>query len=227
VYDHFLPPSMAGKGHKMSNTKKNVTLLICSLVLLMMVPSLVMAGQSSPRSNAELERALRATKKEFKEFKSLQSKLESAGRQSSNASRKKVILELQDFMGKCIQRREAGLGEEITIKQHGEMVKSGTTDAAHHGSKGGDKKSANDHDPETRKRLNQLSRMKSSYVSTKTSSQPAIERQSGAFERYSKSIDQFGQHLDAGIGYLSVELENREVAAEAKEKAAKAALVGD
>ena len=81
-------------------------------------------------STRDLEDALRKTNKELKTFVSLEKKLASAAKQSSNTARKTALNNIQDHMAECIIRREDNLGQEHTIKMHGETVVAGTTDAA-------------------------------------------------------------------------------------------------
>lgn len=196
----------------MKRVAKIVTIVLLNLVLISMVTTGALAAQDSPRTTAELEKDLRETKREFKQFKNLSSKLESAGRQSSNASRQKVMKNIQEFMGQCIQRREKDLGQDLTIKQHGQMVTSGTTDVAHYdSSKPGTKGKEGDSE-----RLRQLSGMKSIYVSAKNNSQPASERQGNAFERYTETMEKFGKQLEWGVNSMSNELDKREAEAAAK-----------
>ncbi len=175
----------------------------------------VLADQGTDRSTAELEKDLRATKREYKEFKSLNAKLESAAKQSANTARETAIHKFQDFMGECIRRREKDLGAEMTIKQHGEMVRSGTTEVAevgapvpaNNGPRGGGAYDSSNGD-----RLRQLDNMKSIYVASKNNSRPAIERQTHAFERYTETIGKFGRQLEWAITSLERELEQREAA---------------
>ena len=178
------------------------------LILIAMVSAVSWGAPGPERTTNEIEKDLRATQGEIKKFKDLHSKLESAGRQSSNAARQKVIQKLQDFMGECVQRREGDLGEDITIKQHGKMVQSGTTDAALYGKSDPNKKT-DQSEVVNSDRLRQLSGMKSIYVGAKNNSRPAIERQGEAFDRYTETIGKFGQQLEWGANAMTRELEKR------------------
>ncbi|MFT5234438.1 MAG: hypothetical protein ACI9UQ_002484, partial [Candidatus Krumholzibacteriia bacterium] len=107
-----------------------VKLSVAALITVATMTATVWADQGSHRSTSELKKDLRATNLELNNFKSFQSKLSSSARQSSNAARQSVIADIQVFIGECIVRREGDLGDEMTIKQHGKDVTSGTTDVA-------------------------------------------------------------------------------------------------
>jgi len=206
----------------MNRTFRSICQGLLILAAVTVLPSLLTAAQGTHRTTAELKKDLRATEREYKEFKSLRSKLESAAKQSSNTARKTAIHNFQDFMGECIRRRESDLGSEITIKQHGKMVESGTTDVAKAGAPVPGNKSSKGHgvyESSNGDRLRQLSGMKSIYVGAKNNSLPAIERQTQAFERYAETIGKFGQQLAWGIDGLNNELAKREAAAKAKKQA--------
>lgn len=191
---------------------KQWTRCLLTMVLIAILPLIALAEQEKPRSTNELEKDLRATQKEFKKFQSLDSKLASAAKQSSNSARTSVTQDFQDFMGECIKRREGDLSEVMTIKQHGKMVQSGTTDVAEVGSKvPGNKRAkfSQDLGASSNPRVRQLSSMKSLYISAKNSLQPAVERQGDAFDRYSDTIAKFGQQLQWGLNELTAELDRR------------------
>jgi|GEM_PF-3254947 len=194
------------------------------LVLVTLMPVLAMA-QENPPTTPELEKALRATQREFKDFKSLRSKLESAGKQSSNASRSSSVQNFQEFMVECIFRRERELGEDITLKQHEGTVKSGTTEVAELGAPVPTRKrskGSNLAGTLNGARLNQLSSMKGLAIAAKNIQQPAIERQNDSFDRYLANADKFGSQLEWGLNALTSELDRRadEEKAEAEKKAA-------
>ncbi|MDX2472724.1 MAG: hypothetical protein QNL91_03375 [Candidatus Krumholzibacteria bacterium] len=192
-------------------------LVLAAAVLTLSVPAV--AKQGSHRTTRELDKDLRATKNEYKEYKSLSSKLKSSAKQSSNTARETAVHKFQDFMGQCIERREGELGEEMTLKQHGKMVESGTTNVTEVGTPVPVKKSAKGSGvfgTTNEDRLRQLTNMKSLYVSAKNNSRPAIEKQNEAFERYSVTIEKFGSQLEWALNGLTEELERRE--AEKKEK---------
>jgi len=175
-----------------------VKMSVAVLIIVATMTATVWAGQGTHRSSSELKKDLRASNLELKNFKSLQSKLSSSARQSSNAARQSVIANFQEFMGKCIVRREADLGDEITIKQHGKNVTSGTTDVAKAGTPVSVKNSGKGlgvYGTSNGDRMRQLSNMKSIYVGAKNNSRPAIEKQTGAFERYSETVGKFGNQL--------------------------------
>ena len=178
-----------------------------------------MAAQGTHRTTPELKKDLRDTNQEFKKYEGLLSKLNSSAKQSSNTARQTAVHNLQDFMGKCIQRREADLGDEITLKQHGKMVKSGTTDVADVGAPvPGNKRAKGSglYDSSNSHRMSQLSNMKSLYVSAKNNSRPAIERQEGAFDRYLETVGRFGNQLEWAANGLQSESDRREAEAEAE-----------
>jgi hypothetical protein len=170
------------------------------------------AGQGTDRPSAEIEKDLKETKREYRRFEDLQKKLERAARQTANTARVSAIDEFQDFMGDCIIRREQDLGQEITIKQHGEDVTTGTTDVSEvgspvPGSKRG--KGAAVFDGPNAGRLRQLSLMKSLYVSSKNNARPAAEQQTGAWDRYMTTVQRFGDQLVLAISKMEIELDKR------------------
>jgi hypothetical protein len=192
-------------------------LILLTAVVALSVPAV--AKQGSDRSTRELEKDLRDTKQEYKKYEDLLSKLNSAARQSSNTARETAIHKFQDFMGECIKRREGELGEVMTLKQHGKMVESGTTDVTKVGTPVPVKKSGKGsgvYGTANGDRLRQLTNMKSLYVSAKNNSRPAIEMQDQAFDRYTTTIDKFGSQLTWARDAMTQELERRE--AEKKEK---------
>ena len=171
-----------------------------------------LADELEDFSTQDLENHLRKTSKELKTMKNLEKKLESAGRQSSNTARKSTIDKIQDHMGSCILRREDDLGQDHTIKQHGETVTSGTTSAAEVGAPVGTsraKTSLNFKEGIAGLRLRQLSRMQSIYVSAKHNKQPAIEKQGESLDRYTTQVIKFRKELETSISILETELEKR------------------
>ena len=190
---------------------KIATLVIClSVTAGIAVESL--ADDLKEFTTRELEDALRKTGKELKTMKNLEKKLESAARQSANTDRKTAINNLQEHMGSCILRREDDLGQDHTIKKHGEMVTSGTTAAAEVGTPVGTsraKTSLNFKEGIAGLRLRQLSRMQSIYVSAKHNKQPAIERQGDSLGRYTTQVRKFREELEGSKSILEAELEKR------------------
>ena len=177
-------------------------------------------AQEAEYSTAQLEKALRETKREYKEYKSLSSKLQSAAKQSSNTSRETVIHKFQDFMGECVVRREGELSKIMTIKRHGEMVTSGTTDVVEVGSPvptGKNNKELGVYSAPHGNRVRQISNMKALYISAKHNSRLAIERQGDSLERYTVTIDKFGQQLTWAIDWVEAELARQEAVAKANE----------
>ncbi len=204
----------------------------CLLVLavVVMLPASTALAQEADYTTAQLKRALRETNQEYKEFKSLKSKLESAARQSSNTARGTTINKFQNFMGECIKRRQESLGEVMTIKQHGELVTSGTTSVSEVGSPvptGNNSVEQGIYQAPYGNRVRQLSNMKALYTSAKLNSQLATERQGNSLERYNETIDEFGQQLDGAINWLEGELAKREAEAEAKEAQEEALYKGE
>ncbi len=201
------------------------TLVLVAAVLTLSVPAV--AKQGSHRSTRELEKDLRDTQQEYKKYNSLSGKLNSAAKQSSNTARETAVHNFQDFMGECIKRREGELGEVITLKQHGKMVESGTTDVTEVGTPVPAKKGAKGsgvYGTTNGDRLRQLTNMKSLYVSAKNNSRPAIEKQNEAFERHTVTIGKFGSQLEWALNALTQELEQRE--AEKKDKQEKKEQAG-
>jgi len=186
--------------------------IILAMVIFFISPAF--AQQAQQRSTRELEEDLRSTREEYRQYENLAEKLARAGRQSSNTARNTATRNIQDFMGSCIERREGELGEEITLKQHGKMVKSGTTSVAEAGSPVPARKSAKGsgvYDSPNADRLRQLSQMKSLYVSAKNNSRLAVEKQNEAFERYTQTVEKFGELLSLAIDKYSGELDSRNV----------------
>ncbi len=171
-----------------------------------------LAGEMEDFNTRDLESHLRKTSKELKTMKNLEKKLESAARQSSNTARKSTINDLQDHMASCIIRREDDLGQDHTIKMHGQEVTSGTTSAAEVGAPVGTsraKNSLNFKEGIAGLRLRQLSRMQSIFVSAKHNKQPAIEKQGESLDRYTTQVRRFREELEASISILEAELEKR------------------
>jgi len=163
-------------------------------------------------STKELQDAFRKTEKELKTMKNLEKKLASAAKQSSNTARKSSIQDIQDHMAKCILRREDYLGQEHTIKMHGEHVQSGTTSAAEVGAPVGTsraKTSLNYVEGIKGYLLRQLSLMQSLFVSAKTNMQPAIEKQGDSLDRYANHTRRFREELERNTIILEAELEKR------------------
>jgi hypothetical protein len=124
-------------------------------------------------------------------------------------------------MGSCILRREDDLGQDHTIKKHGEEVTSGTTSAAEVGAPVGTsraKTSLNYKEGIAGLRLRQLSRMQSIYVSAKHNKQPAIEKQGEALDRYMNQVRRFREELETSVSILEAELEKRAQEAELKKE---------
>ncbi len=195
---------------------KKTALKIAALAICLMVTAGIsvdsLADELEDFNTRDLENHLRKTSKELKTMKNLEKKLESAGRQSSNTARKSTIDKIQDHMGSCILRREDDLGQDHTIKQHGETVTSGTTSAAEVGAPVGTsraKTSLNFKEGIAGLRLRQLSRMQSIYVSAKHNKQPAIEKQGESLDRYTTQVVKFRKELETSISILETELEKR------------------
>ena len=203
--------------------RSQITISRCllALALLVMLTTTAALAQEADYTPAQLNKALRETKREYKEYKSLKSKLESSARQSSNTARGTAISKFQDFMGECINRREESLDEVMTIKQHGKMVTSGTTSVAEVGSPvktGKNGKELGVYSSPYGDRVRQLSNMKSLYVSAKNNGRLATEKQGDSLERYTTTINKFGQQLTWAINWLEGELARQEADTKAKEE---------
>ncbi len=172
-----------------------------------------LADADAERPTAELKRDLKETRGEHEKFADLRRKLDSAGRQSANAARASSVDDMQAFMKDCILRRERELGDVMTIKQHGEMVRAGTTGAGAVGAPVPANGGMAPDGPQAH-RVRQLTNMKSLYVTTKQNARPAVERQEGAYERYLAAVDRFGGELAAGVSRLTNEIAAREAPAE-------------
>lgn len=202
--------------------KKTVLTILASafcLAIMVGIAGESLADEMKQFSTRELESHLRKTSKELKTMKDLERKLESAGRQSSNTARKSAIDKLQDHMAECIIRRETDLGQEHTIKMHGETVTSGTTKAAEVGAPVGTsraKTSLNFKEGIAGLRLRQLSRMQSTFVAAKRNIQPAIEKQGDSLDRYTTHVRRFREELETSVSILEEELAKR--AEEQKQK---------
>ena len=190
---------------------KIVALAICLSVTAGIAVEAV-ADELEDFQTRDLENHLRKTSKELKTMKNLEKKLQSASKQSSNTARKSAINNLQDHMVQCILRREDDLGQDHTIKKHGEEVTTGTTSAAEVGAPVGTsraKTSLNFKEGIAGMRLRQLSRMQSIFVSAKHNQQPAIEKQGDSLDRYSNQVRKFREELETSISILETELEKR------------------
>lgn len=163
-------------------------------------------------STKELQDAFKKTQKELKTFISLEKKLASAAKQSSNSARKSTIQDIQDHMAKCIIRREDNLGQEHTIKMHGGHVTAGTTSAAELGAPVGTSRAKTSLAYVEGIRgylLRQLSLMQSLYIGAKTNMQPAMERQGDSLERYASHTRRFREELERNILIMDAELKKR------------------
>lgn len=199
---------------------KLAALAICLTVIAGIVPD-SRADDLKEFDTRELEGHLRKTDKELKTMKNLEKKLESAARKSSNSDRKTAINKIQDHMGSCILRREDDLGQEHTIKKHGETVTAGTTSAAEAGAPVGTsraKTSLQYKEGIAGLRLRQLSRMQSIFISAKTNLQPAIEKQGDSLDRYQTKVRQFREELERSHSILTTELEKRTAEMEKKKQ---------
>ena len=195
---------------------KKTALKIAALAICLSVATGIavesLAGELEDFNTSDLESHLRKTSKELKTMKNLEKKLTSAARQSSNTARKSTINDLQDHMVQCIIRREDDLGQEHTIKMHGETVTKGTTSATEVGTPVGTsraKTSLNFKEGIAGLRLRQLSRMQSIFVSAKHNQQPAIERQGESLDRYATQVRKFREELETSVSILEGELEKR------------------
>lgn len=196
----------------MKKTALKIAALAICLTVTAGIAAQSVADELEDFKTRDLENHLRKTSKELKTMKNLEKKLESASRQSSNTARKTAINNLQDHMGQCILRREDDLGQDHTIKKHGENVTSGTTSAAEVGAPVGTsraKTSLNFKEGIAGMRLRQLSRMQSIFVSAKHNQQPAIERQGDSLDRYSNQVRKFREELETSVNILEAELGKR------------------
>jgi hypothetical protein len=196
----------------LDRTVRSTGLVICLAFLVGASFCALAQDELKPFSTKDLEAHLRKTEKELKTLKNLEGKLESASRQSSNSSRRKVIEGIQEHMGACILRREDDLGQEHTIRQHGEPVSGGTTGAAEVGAPVG---SSNTTNPLMYKeglagmRLRQLARLQAIFVAARQINQSAVERQGDALERYLDQTRRFREELERAVGFINDELDRR------------------
>jgi hypothetical protein len=200
----------------MKKTALTFAALAICLTALAGIPADSQANDLKEFKTKDLEKHFRKTDKELQTMKKMEKKLESAGRQSSNTARKSAVNNIQDHMGSCILRREDDLGQDHTIKKHGEHVTAGTTSAAEVGAPVGTssaKTSLQYKEGLAGWRLRQLSKMQSIFVAAQTNMQPAIEKQGDSMERYTNKCRQFREELEKSHQVLTAELENR-----AKEK---------
>jgi hypothetical protein len=207
---------------------KKTALKIAALAICLFVTAGIavesLADELEDFNTRDLESHLRKTTKELKTMKNLEKKLESAARKSSNTARKSTINDIQDHMAHCILRREDDLGQEHTIKMHGEHVTSGTTSAAEVGAPVGTSKaktSLNFKEGIAGLRLRQLSRMQNIFVSAKHNKQPAIEKQGESLDRYTTQVRRFREELETSISILETELEKRARESELKKEQAR------
>jgi hypothetical protein len=200
------------QGWIMKKTALKIVALAICLSVTAGIAVEVVADELEDFQTRDLENHLRKTSKELKTMKNLEKKLQSASKQSSNTARKSAINNLQDHMVQCILRREDDLGQDHTIKKHGEAVTAGTTSAAEVGAPVGTsvaKTSLNYKEGIAGLRLRQLSRMQSIFVSAKHNQQPAIEKQGDSLDRYSNQVRKFREELETSVSILESELEKR------------------
>ncbi len=165
----------------------------------------------------DLRSELRQVDHELESFYSAQSKLERAGRASSNASRSSALEEIEDVMLEIIFRREDKLSLEHTIIRHGEPV-SGPTEAAEVGSPNANKETRRRMDKGTSSKSDDFLRlawMQQQVIACGRIYQPALEKQSGAFDNYLSYVAEFGGALQSEGDGLAAELSRREAAAAA------------
>ena len=207
----------------MKKTAHTIAALLICLTVTAGIAVDARADELKDFSTRDLEAHLRKTSDELKTMENLERKLESAARQSSNSARKSSINKLQDHMAQCIFRRETDLGQDHTITQHGQYVKSGTTSAVEVGTpvntgRGGSSLSTKEGIAGLR--LRQLSRMQSLFVSARSNQQMAIEKQGDALGRYATNVQRFREELERSKGILESELEKRAREQEAKKEQA-------
>lgn len=196
-----------------------ITRACCALIIALVVTTgLAVAEEFQNRGTQDLKRDLDRTEKELKKMADLNRSLGYSEKDSSNSKRQKVIGDLREHMANCIIRREDILGQEHTIKMHGETVTSGTTKEAEAGSPVGTSrakqaKNLNNMDGPNADRLRLLSRLQSLFVSAAKSERPAIEKQGDAFTRYSEKMARFEQELTRDRDALAAELDERTKAA--------------
>ncbi len=125
-------------------------------------------------------------------------------------------------MAEAVKRRERDLGREMTLKQQGELVRTGTTEVAEVGSpvptnrrNGG----RSLFDTTDGNRLNLLLNMQTLQVSARNISRSAIEGQQQAFAQYSEVAGSFSLQLSSAIGAMRAELARREDPADADDPA--------
>lgn len=188
------------------------------LGLTLVLVSIALAERvADERPTAEIKRDLRATESELAKLEELQTDLSRSARQSSNTARSSAVARLEDFMVQAVKRRERDLGQKMTLKQQGEMVKSGTTEVAEVGSpvptnrrNGG----RSLYDTADGNRLHVLLNMQTLQVSAHTISRPASEGQKQAFDQYTQTVASFGQQLSALVNAMTAELASREAPAD-------------
>ena len=200
-----------------------MTFLLCALLCL---ATSAAGADLSGVSERDLRQGLDKVQGELRDQEALMRKLDSAGRSSSNASRKSVIADIQEHMAGIIMDRESILSQEHTIKQHGTEVQVGLTDAAEVGTPIANKKTrrrvrkgeAEEH-PEA---LRRLTRMQTILVSTRRSEVMAADRQGDSFERFTTLCSEFTDILRSDEAVLINEFDRRDRAAAAADSAAAA-----
>jgi hypothetical protein len=194
-------------------------MVVCLAVLVGVAAPAQAEDEMKQFTTKELQAHLRKTEKELKNLKDLEKKLTAAARQSSNSAREKVINKIDDQMAECILRREDDLGQEHTIKRHGDMVTSGTTGAAEVGApvgtRRGKKSSLMYKEGIAGMRLRQLARLQGLYVSANHNMRQAIEKQGDSLERYADGTRRFREELERAVAFINDELERRQLAQEA------------
>lgn len=178
-----------------------------------------LAGDRVPdeRSTATIERDLRNTEYELAKLQRLQKDLDRASRQSSNVARSSAVSALDEFMLAAVKRRERDLGQKMTLKQQGEMVRSGTTEVAEVGSPVPTNRRNGGrvlYDTSDGDRLHILLNLQTLQVSAKNISRPASEGQEKVFDQYVATVSSFAQQISAAKAALEAELASREAPAD-------------
>lgn len=197
------------------------TILLAALLAMTAGPAV--ADYVESLSNQDLKYVTRDVQDEMRRHDNLLSKLKSAGRSSSNSSRKSVVNDLNQAMADVVFEREELLGQEHTIMRHNTYTESGTTDAAEVGAPVGTRGrnrrvrvGMEDQYPEA---LQRLARMQSLLVTAKRIEVQAIEKQGEAFEKYSQLARDFGEVILTERNILMNEQTRREEAAAEKAEA--------
>ena len=148
----------------------------------------------------ELERAER----DLRDFEDYIGGLESASKKSSNSDRRRSVDRLREAMVNWILKVEDELGQEHTIRMHGQEVTQTTTKEI-------EKTTSSGRLPQTGRKIRyqgpadlynafyRLTRMQEIFISCRTIEEHAIAKETQALDRYHRLVSEFKMLMDTQI----------------------------